>query len=877
MARIAIVGGGPGGLMTAYLLERKSFEKHQVTLFEATERVGGKIVSAKFSSAPVLYEAGVAELYDYSQLGTDPLRQLVSLLGLPTVKMYGQTIVLGNRIMRNAGDIKRHFGRKTLKAITDFRKRGSSSLSRRDYYDAGWTDDNKHKWADRSFQSVLSKIPDDNARRFLKVAVHSDLAIEPHSTSALYGMENCLMDDPRYMRYYSIKGGIERLPLALKASISAHIRLNRPVLRVEKTATGAYRVLTRNNGSIESDEFDLVAVALPNYWLPAIEWGGERLETAIYKHHAYYDSPAHYLRISLLFESPFWRKLISDDYFQIDAFGGCCVYDEGARYDVGPYGVLNWLLGGNDALIMSNYEDSILINKALESLPRSLAAGRDLFLEGRVHRWVGTVCARPGGYPIKGPKIRHLPDPEEHPGVILVGDYLFDSTINGVLDSADIATGLMLKYLEKRKQLPSVQDASGGQSKKYLYILRDRQADPQLNGHARTSNLEHRKAIERLADQIRNNGAQPSLVICPPATATENTLSIIAPTLLDGTRIRKDTRLYRARRRELLKYLRSINDDVSSVLLIGGDRSLQKLAVTLASTDDNKKQLRRLRARSPAPSLAVLKLPDKPWRDLGRAEARLVTVTAPNHHEKNGGGNLKKSYFDYYDGKHSYEESFKEYFDEQYIIDLIRIAWGAKPPYRLLDAGSANGLSLAALGKAGVDAWGVENNRYIHRRTPRKLRDRNILGDVRDLPFTDNYFDFVYETCLCYVPSDGVEAAIRELHRVTRSGIFFGSITADANPRLVKKQDLFYGLKTLSTMEEWSNRFLSNGFRLAVSDAHLLAKAWKLELRANEGETWYPAQKSMGYCFYTKEEATRSLCSTSTIERTKPSTNNSGR
>ena len=38
MARIAIVGGGPGGLMTAYLLERKSFEKHQVTLFEATER-----------------------------------------------------------------------------------------------------------------------------------------------------------------------------------------------------------------------------------------------------------------------------------------------------------------------------------------------------------------------------------------------------------------------------------------------------------------------------------------------------------------------------------------------------------------------------------------------------------------------------------------------------------------------------------------------------------------------------------------------------------------------------------------------------------------------------------------------------------------------
>lgn len=681
--RIAIVGGGPGGLMTAYLLARKSFEKHKITLFEATERVGGKIVSAEFDSAPVLYEAGVAELYDYSQLGTDPLRQLVNMLGLPTVKMFGQTIVLGNRIMRNAGDIKRHFGRKTLDAITDFRKRGSSSLSRRDYYDAGWPDDNKHKWADRSFQSVLSKIPDDNARRFLKVAVHSDLAIEPHSTSALYGMENCLMDDPRYMQYYSIKGGIERLPRALQASISADIRLNSPVKRVEKTATGTYRVFTRNNGSLEPDEFDLVAVALPNYWLPTIEWGGKRLETAIYKHHAYYDSPAHYLRISLLFKSPFWRKLISDHYFQIDAFGGCCVYDEGARYDANPYGVLNWLLGGNDALIMSNYEDSILINKALESLPVSLAAGRDLFMEGRIHRWVGTVCAQPGGYPIKGPKIRHLPDPEGHPGLILVGDYLFDSTINGVLDSADIATDLMLKYLEKRKQVRPAHVAS----------------------------------------------------------------------------------------------------------------------------DEN----------------------------------------------------LEKSYFDYYDGKRSYEESFKEYFDEQYVIDLIRIAWGAKPPYRLLDGGSANGLSLAALGKAGVDAWGVENNRYIHKRTPGKLRDRNILGDVRDLPFTDNYFDFVYETCLCYVPNDGVDAAIRELYRVTRRGIVFGSVTADANPRLVKKQDLFFGVKTLATMEEWSNRFLSNGFRLAVNDPRLLTKVWKVELKANEGKTWYPSEKSMRYCFYTKEDVSPPL------------------
>jgi hypothetical protein len=32
---------------------------------------------------------------------------------------------------------------------------------------------------------------------------------------------------------------------------------------------------------------------------------------------------------------------------------------------------------------------------------------------------------------------RHCPEPAEHPNLFLVGDYLFDSTLNGVLDSAE--------------------------------------------------------------------------------------------------------------------------------------------------------------------------------------------------------------------------------------------------------------------------------------------------------------------------------------------------------------------------------------------------------------------------------------------------------
>ncbi|MFM7835625.1 MAG: NAD(P)-binding protein, partial [Planctomycetaceae bacterium] len=64
MIRIAIVGGGPGGLMTAWLLSRLANQPISITLLEASQRTGGKILTPRFRSLPVSYEAGGAEFYD---------------------------------------------------------------------------------------------------------------------------------------------------------------------------------------------------------------------------------------------------------------------------------------------------------------------------------------------------------------------------------------------------------------------------------------------------------------------------------------------------------------------------------------------------------------------------------------------------------------------------------------------------------------------------------------------------------------------------------------------------------------------------------------------------------------------------------------------
>ena len=47
-----------------------------------------------------------------------------------------------------------------------------------------------------------------------------------------------------------------------------------------------------------------------------------------------------------------------------------------------------------------------------------------------------------------------MPDPDRHPNFFVVGDYLFDSTLNGVADSADCVAGWIAE--EEADEVPVV-------------------------------------------------------------------------------------------------------------------------------------------------------------------------------------------------------------------------------------------------------------------------------------------------------------------------------------------------------------------------------------------------------------------------------------
>lgn len=130
----------------------------------------------------------------------------------------------------------------------------------------------------------------------------------------------------------------------------------------------------------------------------------------------------------------------ADDFLMLDAFGGTCLYVESGRDPTARHGVLGLLLGGSAAAEMAGWADEALVAAAVDALPEWLGLGWEELLEARVHRWTGAVSAAPGGWHALPVDRRHQPS-AAHPNLFVVGDYLFDSTLNGVLDSAEHVAG----------------------------------------------------------------------------------------------------------------------------------------------------------------------------------------------------------------------------------------------------------------------------------------------------------------------------------------------------------------------------------------------------------------------------------------------------
>jgi hypothetical protein len=147
--------------------------------------------------------------------------------------------------------------------------------------------------------------------------------------------------------------------------------------------------------------------------------------------------------------------------------------------------------------------------------------------------------------------------------------------------------------------------------------------------------------------------------------------------------------------------------------------------------------------------------------------------------------------------------------------EFIKIVWGRAKGYKLLVAGSASGELVGALRERGIDAWGIENNRYIHGKTPKALRKYNKFGSLAKLPIRPrSSTSFSKPALSCPGKAGEARGARTQPRGEDRLRIRIGH--QRHGPALIDRYDLLRGVKKLGTWWEWSELFFGNGFDLSM-------------------------------------------------------------
>ena len=372
---------------------------------------------------------------------------------------------LDGRPLFNLDDVESQLGLETRRTLCRFDEFARSRITPGEFYESEHPEGLHQRQWPGEFASAVD-FENSDARNYLLSMMHSDLATEASGTSLVYGLHNYLMNDPHYMRLYAIDGGNERLVEELVRRISGKLA-NRCTVQSIGSSSASGRVII--SGMKESqpfvEEFDAIVLAVPLAALRRLKTEVASLAEALDRHIENFDFPAHYLRVSMLFSSNCWPQYTGQSYWMLDHFEGCCLYDESSRLCEPERGVLGWLLGGQIAVQMSGLDDLALEKAMLATLPDSFAAARECHLETRVHRWVGAVNAMPGGRQVLPIDRRHQPDPNNFPNVFVVGDYLFDTTLNGVLDSANYVANWLASGIQ-----PSRSPESGCEQSKSFFL-----------------------------------------------------------------------------------------------------------------------------------------------------------------------------------------------------------------------------------------------------------------------------------------------------------------------------------------------------------------------------------------------------------------------
>ncbi len=177
--------------------------------------------------------------------------------------------------------------------------------------------------------------------------------------------------------------------------------------------------------------------------------------------------------------------------------------------------------------------------------------------------------------------------------------------------------------------------AALGKPPRIVHLLRHAKSswdDPALADIDRPLASRGQRACETIGRYMRFADVRPDVVLCSSSARTRQTIENLLPAIEEGVPVEYEEALYHGGAGALMDRLRSLPDEVNSVLIVGHNPALQALAVRLAGAGDPD-DMARLQAKFPTAGLATLVFKAPRWRDLAPVSCELHSFVVPRELE----------------------------------------------------------------------------------------------------------------------------------------------------------------------------------------------------------------------------------------------------
>jgi len=242
--RVLVVGAGLAGLAAAYELTQAG---HEVTVLEARGRAGGRVRTLREPFADGLYaEAGAATVHDthdwtihYARLCELPLDPIAHSPGAILYQVRGRRVVESAEIPFDLTPEEKALGRRGIRE----RYLQPLLLQVGDTTAPGWPGPELAELDRLSFAELLRRRgASPGAVSLLRMGFPDLLGDGADTVSALDLLREAAQRAAA-KQSFAVRGGTDRLPLALATRLTDRIQYGSPVVRIEQDATAVRAVV----------------------------------------------------------------------------------------------------------------------------------------------------------------------------------------------------------------------------------------------------------------------------------------------------------------------------------------------------------------------------------------------------------------------------------------------------------------------------------------------------------------------------------------------------------------------------------------------------------------------------------------------------------